>query len=130
MKRYKLNVKGTKLEKRVARICNEHAEDYDNGVKGFYNDLQYAGCQSGMVGELIYYTDTEAFYSRYQSDIDDLLTSTLYDIGSHSPKDLFGDNWDDDDPLARDMHNRNLLAWFGFEEAARRLVEDQYPDLR
>ena len=39
----------------------------------------------------------------------------------HSPKDLFGDKWDDGDPFARDVLNQNLLAWFGFEETMRNI---------
>jgi hypothetical protein len=33
--------------------------------------------------------------------------------------------WDKDDPLGQEDSNRNLLAWFGFEEAARRLADRQ-----
>jgi len=36
---------------------------------------------------------------------------------------LFGDKWDKSDPFADDTNNQNLLAWFGFEETARRLAD-------
>jgi hypothetical protein len=111
----------TKLE-RVARIwLNSHGQDYENGWRGAYKDLEYGGCQSGIVGKLIYYTDTIRFYKRHQKDIDALLKETLDSTGC-SIEELFGDKWDKEDPLAREQFNQNLLAWFGFEEAARNVA--------
>ena len=112
----------TRLERAVQRECNRHAGDYDEGVSGFLDDLFYGGCASGMVGSLVYYNDTIPFYKRHQEEIDALLGAMLDDCGC-SPAQLFGDNWDDSDPLAHRTHNHNLLAWFGFEETARRLAD-------
>ena len=39
--------------------------------------------------------------------------------GIYTMKELFGDRWELEDPLALENHNQNLLAWFGFEEALR-----------
>ena len=36
---------------------------------------------------------------------------------------LFGDKWETDDPMALATFNQNLLAWFGFEETARRMAD-------
>ena len=41
--------------------------------------------------------------------------------GIHSPKELFGSKWDNEDPLAIEDYNQNLLAWFGFEETLRNI---------
>lgn len=112
----------TKLEKRVARICKEYARSYERGMPAFMEDLQYGGCQSGLIGELIFHTDTLRFYRRYRDEIDTLLKETLSDFGMKAPAELFA-NWDDDDPLAHEQSNQNLLAWFGFEETATRLFE-------
>ena len=112
----------TKLERYVARWINKQAKDYDNGAEGVLKDLFYGGCQSGMVGELIYYADTVPFYKRHMSEIDALLKDTMKDTGLQ-PAELFGDRWDSDDPLARDTYNQTLLAWFGFEETARKLAD-------
>ena len=94
----------------------------DDDPLGNYQDLQQGGCQSGVVGGLIYYTDTVAFYKRHQQEIDAMLYELCQDTGSN-PRQLFGDKWDDEDLFARDVYNQNLLAWFGFEETACRLVE-------
>jgi hypothetical protein len=119
----RLNVDAeTPLEKHILRWINARSADYDTGAAGVLKDLFYGGCQSGMVGHLVYYTDTVKFYKRYQTDIDAVLKDLLDSTGC-SIAELFGDKWDSDDPLARDTMNQNLLAWMGFEEGARRLAE-------
>lgn len=89
--------------------------------EGALEDLLAHGCESGMVGELIYYSDTYAFYEKHCQEINALLAEMLDNTGCKSPAELFGTKWDSTDPLALDIQNQNLLAWFGFEEAARQL---------
>lgn len=113
----------TKLERHVARWLRSEARDREGSIKSVYRDLAYGGCASGMVGHLIYYTDTARFYRSHAREIDTLLSELCDDFGA-TPGRLFARaGWDDSDPLARDTINQNLLAWFGFEETARRLVE-------
>jgi len=109
-----------RLDKHVRCWINTRAADYDD-ASGPVKDLLYGGCQSGMVGHLIYYPDTVGFYKKYQSEITELLTELLNDTGISLPE-LFGDKWDDEDPLANEKFNQNLLSWFGFEETARRIA--------
>lgn len=108
------------LERAALEWLNETGQDYDNGAEGALDDLQQGGCQSGMVSSLIYYKDTLKFYNNHKTDINSLLSETLEETGL-SVSDLFGDKWDDSDPLAIDTMNQNLLAWFGFEESAYRV---------
>ena len=112
----------TALERNVARWINARANEYNNGIEGVMSDLAH-GCSSGIVGHLIYYKDTLAFYRKHHKEIDAMLAETCNDTGC-TPAELFGDKWDNTDPLARDTQNRNLLAWFGFEETARNLAND------
>lgn len=88
-------------------------------------DLLQYGCESGIVGELIYYSDTTAFFEQHCKEISTLLAEMLDNTGYTSPAELFGSKWDSTDPLALDIQNQNLLAWFGFEEAARQLHDNQ-----
>lgn len=111
----------TKLERAVAKWLRSRGRDYDDGIEGAARDLFYGGCASGIVGGLIYYRDTLAFYKRHASEIDSMIKAFCDDTGS-ALSSLNG--WDDSDPLARDTSNRNLLAWFGFEEAARKLCDE------
>jgi len=83
----------------------------------------YGGCQSGMVSGLIYYNDTVKFYKAHKKEIKTLLVDMLAETGYTDPIGLFGDKWDKADPFADDTNNQNLLAWFGFEETARRLAD-------
>lgn len=114
----------TTLERHVAKWLKEKAVDcgYDSGIEGVAKDLFYGGCQSGMVSHLIYYHDTLKFYRKYKKNIHALLKDMLDSVGGGIDN-LFGDKWDKDDPLADETHNQNLLAWFGFEEAARILCD-------
>lgn len=121
----KKTIKGakTKLEKAVQPELNSHAQDYDNGAKGFLDDLFQGGCQSGIVGSLIYYKDTIPFYKKHKKEITAMLKENLSETGLKSPAELFGDKWDTEDIFAEETQNQNLLAWFGFEETARHLAD-------
>lgn len=103
----------TALERNVARWINARASE-DNGQA-----LSH-GCSSGIVGHLIYYKDTLAFYRKHKAEINALLAHMIDNGVLESPADLNG--WDKSDPLAQDTNNQNLLAWFGFEETAHNLA--------
>lgn len=79
------------------------------------------GCVSGIVGELCYYSDTTAYYAKNKDAINKLLYETMNECGIYNPKELFSrdPSWDEEDPLALDYYNQNILAWFGFEETMR-----------
>jgi len=111
---------GTPLEKKVASIIkSKYTESgYDN-LESLFKEILYNGLQSGIISELIYYSDTLAFYKRYKKNIQALLSNTMNELGEYNPANIFGKNWDTEDPLAQDTTNQNLLAWFGFEETAR-----------
>ena len=109
----------SKLQAAVRLSVNRHA---DGDVCGFLLDVLHGGCQSGVVGELIYYTDTVRFYKRHAREIDAMLSDLCADCGT-TPAGLFGDKWDASDPMARDVYNQNLLAWFGYESVCDQLVE-------
>jgi hypothetical protein len=98
-------------------VKEREAEGYDTYLE---HVCQY-GCQSGAVSELIYYTETRKFYKEHKHEINQILSEMIEDTGL-SVSELFGDNWDNSDPLARDTRNQNLLAWFGYETVAGRLL--------
>ncbi len=109
------------LKKRVFNYIISNWSDY-NDKKNIFTDVLYHGCQSGIVGELIYYSDTVRFYKQYRQEINELLYDTMNETGLYAPSELFGDKWDKEDPLAQDTYNQNLLAWFGFEETLRSIA--------
>lgn len=111
------------MERHVQAWANGRAVDYENGAVGVLKDLFYGGCQSGMVSHLIYTRDTVKFFQTHRREISELLKEMMESVGCDGPKGLFGDKWEDTDPLAQEDPNRNLLAWFGFEETARKLAD-------
>lgn len=113
-----------KLTKKVITILKDKVKNggYDS-VRSVMKDILYNGLQSGIISELIYYKDTLAWFKRYKSDIMYLLREAMANQGSNDPIDVFGKNWDKDDPFAQDTHNQNLLAWFSFEEIIRDLAD-------
>ena len=107
----------------IKRVCNYvigEWSDYSD-KKSIFTDVLYHGCQSGIVGKLIYYTNTVRFYKQYKEEINSLLYDAMDGTGLYAPSELFGDKWDKEDPLAQYDYNQNLLAWFGFEETLRNI---------
>ncbi|MCT7596127.1 DUF7222 domain-containing protein [Aliarcobacter butzleri] len=115
IKNYKVE---TGLEKEVKKIIlNNVNKDY---IESFFNDLLQYGCVSGMVSELVYYSDTLKFFKKHKEDINDLLKETLANHGRNAnPADIFGEKFDSEDVLCLDTNNQNLLTWFAFEETSR-----------
>ena len=76
-----------------------------------------------MVSGLIHYSDTCKFYGDHIEEIGELLTEVFERSGVFEMSDIFGDQWDHYDPLCLNTQNQNLLAWFSYEETARRIQE-------
>lgn len=106
------------LEKRVCNYVLDRWSYYDD-KRHIFTDVLYYGCQSGTVGFLIYYSDTVKFYKQYKNQINELLNEYMNATGIYSMKEIFGDKWEVEDPLANDSYKQNLLAWFVFEETLR-----------
>ena len=107
-----------KLFRRVCSWVTEHWSEYSDKTN-IFKDVLYHGCVSGIVRELVWYSDTVRFYKKYNDEINELLKDLMDGTGLYSMKELFGKNWDDEDPLIIETHNQNLLAGFGFEETLR-----------
>ena len=112
---------GNKLFKNVCSYVIDEWSDYTD-KKNIFLDVLKHGCQSGIVSQLIYYSDTIRFYNRYKNEINALLYELMDGTGLYAPSELFGDKWDKEDPLAQNTFNQNLLAWFGFEETLREVA--------
>lgn len=103
------------IRKYVYDYIIDEWDNYDNKTSIFI-DVLYHGCQSGCVAGLICYYDTIKFYNDYKDEINEMLYNVFEECGIYNPAEIFGNNWDKQDPLALDDENKNLLAWFGFEE--------------
>jgi hypothetical protein len=120
IKNYKAS---SSLEKACKKIILGNV--YKDYVEGFFEDLLSHGCVSGMIGELTYYCDTQKFFKKHKEEINELLTETLINYGRNAtPVDIFGDKFETEDVLCLDTNNQNLLAWFAFEETARKIANE------
>jgi len=113
----------TPLERHVQRWINKKAEDYpDTGIKGVLKDLAYGGCNSGMVGHLIYYHDTVQFALKYLEDILNLCIEEAESMGNKNLWEFLAQgnpNYAEAEDADQAL---NYLAWVGFEETARALA--------
>ena len=98
------NYKATGLKKAVAEMLVDQLDGYDTPEQMF-EDLQH-GCISGIVGDLIYYTDTHKFFATHSGDIMELFQELQENCELKIPNDTNAENW---------------LAWLGFEETARNI---------
>ncbi len=114
-----------KLTNHVIDYYIDESNNYDSAenLLASMEDLQKYGCVSGMINELIYYDDTNKFFDNYKEEINNMLSDLTQGTGC-SVEELFGDKFDKEDPLILDYKNKNLLAWFGFEETSYNLYEN------
>lgn len=101
----------------VLDILVNHIEDYESfeEVKGFMEDLRQYGCSSGMIGELIYYSDTKEFFIDNLDEIQDYV-NTLVQEHIYSINEL----------------DINEISWVVFESIANEFfytIEDEMDNI-
>ena len=84
-----------------AEVAQEAIDQED--IPCFFRDLAQGGCASGMVGKLVYYTDTAKFYDRHYDEIEGLREDYEEETGK---------------PLQPKGDLKNWFAWFAFEQTA------------
>lgn len=60
---------GYSFEPAFKELVLLHIEDYED-PKGFFEDLQYGGCSSGLIGDFIYHSDCKEFYVKHIDDLE------------------------------------------------------------
>lgn len=85
------------------------ALNYGGDIASFFSDLLNHGCQSGMIGSLIYYCDTHKFYDKHYYEIETLREQLEDSLG---------------EPLRPKGDLKNWFAWMAFEETAQEVAED------
>lgn len=113
-------LESTALERAVIDNLIYRINDYKD-IATYIKEVLEHGCGSGIVSDLIYYHDTLAFYEKHKEEINSLLYERLREVGEYDLSKAFR-SWEEEDPLAIEVHNQNLLAWFGFEECLFRLA--------
>lgn len=97
------------LENHVQSILIDQMEGLDESEReAWLDDLESHGCVSGMVTDLIYYTDTLAFFDEHEEEILNLAEQCGFTV----------------DPVKTGMTGfKNTMAWFAFETLARGVYE-------
>lgn len=113
---------GSITEEVLYDILAKYDEGGHEAAEGYIKDVLQYGCEAGFVSGLIYYSDTTAFFERHRAEIIGLLREIMSVIGAKSPAEIFDDKWDDEDYFCDDIYNKNLLAWFGYEETLREVA--------
>ena len=97
MKNLLLNIKesyNSKLLDEAIDIVLDEAENTNEGIKEYLEDVMAHGCQTGFVRHLIYYKDTRAFFMRHFEEIFEIINNN---------------------DIKLEELNTNELAWIGFE---------------
>lgn len=115
----KLTTAKTSLEKEVQDIVNEEAE---GDVDRYIESLRRSGCVSGMVGRLVYYSDTNDFYERHEDEIWEMIVNMQKDLGYKDPFSVIA-MFNGAVDVGSAVTFKNLLAWVAFEETAFKLYD-------
>jgi hypothetical protein len=96
----------------VSKVLNRYTKEYDKSEKEkFYNDIIDNGLVSGIISELIYYTDTLKCYSKYADDIETIINDW---------EDISGDKFCSLD--YRKGCYYNYAVWFAFELVVNNII--------
>lgn len=81
---------------------DDTTEESNEKILTYMNDIVNHGCVSGVVSNMIYYSDTEKFFDENVDDILSLVEEKKQQLGEF----LFNSNFE---------INRNNLAWWAYE---------------
>lgn len=89
----------------AAEVANFVIESTDNDAeaRNLLHDITAHGCASGIVGDMIYYRDTYAFFDKHYDEIEELRDYYQFEVP-------YFDN------------TKNTLAWFAYEAKASELL--------
>ncbi len=98
-------------------IRDAFEEIYESEIKAYDNKEQFDevlakhGCISGIVGSLMYYSDTTELFDNFEDECNDWLEESTKETGMN-PFELFH-NWD---VAINSAYNKNTVIWAMFEE--------------
>ena len=93
----------------------------DTQTKGTIREITLHGCISGVVSELIYYSDTVKFYDAFEDEILNRLDAATTNIGSSDIISFIG-TYLDTRHIGSLTQFKNALAWWAVEDTANDLA--------
>jgi len=103
----------------IKEWLNEYLdENEEDGYsrKNILKDITEHGCQSGIIGELIYYKDTVEFYDEYEDEIWERINISADNQGVDAHTFIGQLNGAKD--VVSGVQYKNLLTWFSVEDVA------------
>lgn len=84
-------------------------------LKSFFEDLQYGGCQSGMIGDFIYNSDCKDFYIKHLDELEEFKEDLEDSLG---------------EPIqnSKKLPHYTFMCWIGFEEYCYDLYRTIFED--
>lgn len=82
---------------------------------GFFHDLSYGGCSSGMIGMFIYHSDCKRFYINHIDDLEAFIEDFEEELGERIPN-------KDHQP------HYTFVCWLCYEELAYDIARTIYPE--
>ena len=101
------------LKNEVMEILESMA--VDSSFEEVVEEVLEHGCVTGIVGSLMYYYQTKAFFDRHKDAINEL--------AHELSEDIYGNKYSIYKNLQYEC-NKNTMAWFGFEEMTRVIAEE------
>lgn len=93
----------------------EHIEGYNTPL-GFFKDLSYGGCASGLIGMFIYNPDCKKFYINHIDSLED-----------------FKENWEnmigESVKNTKDIPHYTFMCWFCYEEVGYEIGQALFPNV-
>ena len=96
----------------------------NNLEEGQVAEVVLHGCAGGVVGELIYYADTCAFYEKYKNEIWERLWDSHQDFGFDSTLHYIA-SFNGAADVGSDEQFSNLLAWWACEDVCREVIAEK-----
>jgi len=96
----------------------------NNLEEGLIADVIPEGGPSGIVSELIYYSDSCAFYEKYKEEIWQRLSDLADDMGEPSILHLIV-TFNGSKEVGSETQLHNLLAWWACEEVCREIIMEK-----
>jgi len=92
----------------ISAFVAQEATEHDDPVS-YLTDIVRHGCASGIVGPLIYYRDTHAFFDKHYDEIEDLRQDWENETGQ---------------AIKIDGDLKNTLVWFAVEQVAYAVMNE------
>ena len=97
------------LKDNVIDIILNHIDDYENPIIFLEDVLQY-GCSSGMVSELIYFSETKCFFIKHMEEIFEIYNNVKDNLSSDFEIDANNLSWLAFEYLVGEIYNEVTIA--------------------